>query len=381
MDSGTVRRWLAPLGDVLLALAVFALSVQAIVTDGGDCDCQVTAWTYVAAAGQALPIAARRAAPFAVNLLVAPSAIIFATADWPALPVPLGPLIAIHAAASYAHRWQASLVLAGALVAVPVTLLGREAGTDSVEGLHTVLIIVIAWLLGWVGRYRRTALAEAARRAATLDLLRDAERAGAVAAERARIAREMHDLLSHSVSVMVVLAEGGAAAAEAGRGGVATTFDSIAGRGRRTLAELRAMLGVLRAPAETGGLQPLPALADLTGLVAETRQAGVQVSLHGPTDAPVNSAGGLAAYRIVQESLTNAVRHAPGAPVRVEVGADDQMLTVRVTNRAPDPSRRGTGHGLRGMRERAASAGGTLTSGPVDDQWVVDLRLPLSERG
>ncbi|MEV0900434.1 histidine kinase [Actinoplanes sp. NPDC049802] len=385
-----MQRWLPHLGDGLLAAAIFALSVWALVVGAPGCDCQVTWWAYVAAAGQTLPVAARRVAPFEVNLVVAPSAIIAAMAAWPALPAPLGPLIAIHAAAAYAHRWQAVIVLAGALVAVPGALLTRESGTDGVEGLHTVLIVVIAWLLGFLTRYRRSALEEARRREETLRRLRDAEAAGAVAAERQRIAREMHDLLSHSVSGMVVLAEGGAAAAEAGRGGTGKTFDSIAERGRRTLSELRAMLGVLRAPADPGELSPLPGLADLPALIEETRRAGVAVTLDGPPsgDTPEpgppsgdDPAAGLAVYRIVQESLTNAVKHAPGAPVTVTVTPAERLLTVRVTNPLPPGSPRGSGHGLRNMGERAAGVGGTLRAGPDGNCWIVDLRVPVGERG
>jgi signal transduction histidine kinase len=370
--DGEHRRWLTPLTDVLLAVAVFALSVQAIHDEHGG-------WpACLAAAGQTLPVAARRVAPFAVNVVVAPSSILSTLADWPALPAPLGPLIAIHAAAAWAHRWQAAVVLAGALIAVPATLLSRAAEADSVEGLHTVLLIVIAWLLGHVGRYRRAALTETEHRVEMLHRLRDAEAAGAVAAERALIAREMHDLLGHSVSVMVVLAEGGAAASS--DGAATRAFDGIAERGRRTLTDLRMLLrdGV-------GALRPLPGLTDLAELVERTRQAGVAVSLHGAVDLPVSASAGLAVHRIVQESLTNAVRHAAGEPVRVEIGKFKNTLAVRVTNPVrttiataaaewPAP-----GNGLRGMRERAASAGGILCAGPSDGVWAVDLRIPLDE--
>jgi signal transduction histidine kinase len=381
------------LGDVLLALSIFGLSVAAVASGAGDCDCSVTAWAYVAAAGQTLPLVARRSAPFAVNLLVAPSAIIAGLAAWPALPAPLGALVAIHAAAAYARRWQAYVVLGAALAAVPLALLPRDAPTSLVEVAHTWLVVGVAWLLGDAGRYRRTALVEARRREAMQQRLRTAEAASAVAEERARIAREMHDLLTHSVSVMVVLAEGGAASASTGKGGAVGVFEAIAGRGRRTLDELRGTLGVLRGheqasaatPPDQAALQPLPGFGDLPGLIAAMREAGVAVRLRGHASRPVSPIAGLAVYRIVQEALTNALKHAPGSPVEVQIVEESSRLRVRVVNpfaEAADGAKAaavasGAGHGLRGMRERAATVGGRLCVDHDARQWVVELAIPV----
>ncbi|WP_455712225.1 sensor histidine kinase [Streptomyces collinus] len=382
-------------GDVLLALVLFALSVLVLRYQSADCDCHVPVSAYVAAAGQTLPVAARRRAPFAVNVVVAPSAVIYGLAAWPAPPAPLGALTAIHAAAAYARRWQAALVLGVAVVMVPAVLLGRGAATTFIEVAYTWLIIVVAWLLGVVSRYRLRALKDAVTRQDSQHRLLKAEAARAAAEERARIAREMHDLLTHSVSGMVVLAEGGAAASADAHPSSSAIFDSISLRGRRTLHELRGMLGALRHEdgADTGSRpdaddgeerRPLPGLSDLPALIEAVREAGMEVTLSGVVESHMSPAAQLAVYRVAQESLTNALKHATGSPVKVLVAEDHSGVRLEVSNPVPSGSAftgRGRGHGLRGMRERAASVGGRVHIDHTDDVWSVELFVPQAQRG
>lgn len=221
--------------------------------------------------------------------------------------------------------------------------------------------------------------AEAARARAEADR-RDADAAREAADERAMIGPEMHDLVSHAVGVMVVLAEGGAAAAENRPQAAVRAFDTIAGTGRRTLAELGDMLSVLRHDIEPGQ-RAVPGLAELPELVRIMRAAGMALTMVVPDGVRLGRREGLAVYRVVQESLTNALNHAPGQPVEVRLAVEDALLVTTVSN--PVPPRRGpappAGHGVRGMRERAASVRGELAAAEDDGHWRVRLSVPVEK--
>ena len=201
--------------------------------------------------------------------------------------------------------------------------------------------------------------------------------------ERTRIARELHDVIAHSMSLIQVQAStaryrlpeiGDAASAE---------FDSIAATARTSLTEMRRMLGVLRTEDQTAELAPQQGIDDIPALVDTMRRAGVIVGLEitgSVGDAP--QAVQIAAFRIAQEALSNAVRHASGASVTVRVQADAEVVSIRVRNvRAPSPAAAtGGGYGLRGMRERVELLGGTFTAAPTTEGgWEVAASLPLHE--
>lgn len=202
--------------------------------------------------------------------------------------------------------------------------------------------------------------------------------------ERTRIARELHDVIAHSMSVIQVQAS----TARYRLGGLderaVAEFDDIAATARTSLTEMRRMLGVLRTEDHDAELAPQQGIADIPPLVDSIRRAGAEVELVVEAgDATVTAPSGvqIAAFRIVQEALSNAMRHAPGAPIRVRVRAEDAELTLRIVNERPEaaPSGTGAGYGLRGMRERAEILGGTLTAGPLPDGgWSVDAVLPLA---
>jgi signal transduction histidine kinase len=253
-------------------------------------------------------------------------------------------------------------------------------------GDTTVLLIVLsgaALVLGAALRER----SEAQRRLAEQETLNEAERGRrTLLEERARIARELHDVVAHHMSVITVQADTAAYRLPGLPPEAQDEFTSIAATARSSLSEMRRLLGVLRNEEAEGELAPQPALGQVGQLVQATVRAGVPVELT-PCDADVPEAVGLAAYRIVQEGLANVVRHAPGAPTRVSVAEDGEQLTVLVVNGAPpEPpvsplEARGTGHGLVGMRERVRLAGGTLDVGPLPDGgFRVAARLPLTER-
>lgn len=245
------------------------------------------------------------------------------------------------------------------------------------------LYLVAAWLVGSVLQTRRLAARAAARSAA---VEREAERA--VAEERARIARDLHDIVSHNLSVLVVQAAGGRARAEHDPAVTAATLEKIESTGRQALVEMRRLLGVLRTGDEPGAaspalLAPTPGIEALQALARTVREAGVDVSLSVDTaGSGVPGAVQVSAYRIVQEALTNVLKHAgPGARADVVVRVEGQGLMVAVSDdgRGPSPTS-GLGHGLRGMRERVTVLGGELRAGGrPEGGFLVSAWLPRDE--
>ncbi|GID94727.1 sensor histidine kinase [Amorphoplanes digitatis] len=261
-----------------------------------------------------------------------------------------------------------------ALNIVPVFLFAPRANAWGVA----LLLVAIALAGDMVSRRRRSrqALAEQSE-------LTEVEKARrAVLEERARIAREMHDVVAHHMSMIAVQAETAPYRVTGLSPPALAEFTTIASGARAALTDMRRLLGVLRAENDESPRAPQPGLAEVTTLVETARRAGVTVALDGHEPADVPEAVGLAAYRIVQEALANAARHAPGGPVRVSVRGGPGLLVVEVANGpgSPAPAPGGPGHGLIGMRERAALLGGVLEAGPSPDGgYRVEARLPLAE--
>jgi signal transduction histidine kinase len=236
-----------------------------------------------------------------------------------------------------------------------------------------LLQLVAFWLAGVLVHARRQAAALAER---SVDLQRQAEQAAA--AERTRIARELHDIVAHHLSVIVLQAAGTRASGKP----AGPSLEKIENSARQALAETRRLLGVLRDPDEEAGLGPQPGIGDLGELAASVRAAGLPVHLVIDGDpAALPAAVDVSVYRIVQESLTNALKHAGPARAEVTIGCAADTVTVEVTdNGMADPGRKapGGGHGLAGMRERAAVYGGELAAGPrPGGGFAVRARLPL----
>jgi signal transduction histidine kinase len=243
--------------------------------------------------------------------------------------------------------------------------------------------VLASVLLGVSVRHWRNSLSTLTERAAQLERERDQQAAIAAAAERTRIAREMHDVVAHSLSVMVTLAKGAALkqAAEPDRAGQA--MRQVAATGHQALDEMRRLLGVLRTEDDPGSRQPQPGLAQLDGLLHQVRATGLAAGLTvtGPPAAMPPGAE-LTIYRIVQEALTNTLKHAAGPTrVSVEIAFRPGSVTVDVhddgAGRRARPQARTAGHGLTGMRERAAVYGGTVSAGPGPaGGWQVRACLP-----
>ncbi|WP_156043815.1 sensor histidine kinase [Cellulomonas sp. URHE0023] len=286
-----------------------------------------------------------------------------------------------------ALRLAAAVALTEA-AAASVVALARGAGADVV--LQHCGSALIVWgasvLLGIYVATRRDHLRLLQERAEQLERERDARVRSAVADERARLARELHDVAAHHLSGMVVQAAAVERLVgrdpEAARAGALWLRD----QGRETLDSLRQVVGLLRRDETPDGTAPVPGLAALESLVRGARELGdtVELSQVG-TGSPLPPLADVSAYRVVQQSLTNARQHAPGAPVRVRVVHTPGEVVLEVTNgpdgRAAGPAGGGRGGaGLAVMRERAALVGGTLDAGPTHDGgWCVRLHVPVDD--
>lgn len=202
-----------------------------------------------------------------------------------------------------------------------------------------------------------------------------------LAEEKARIARELHDVVAHSMSVVTVQAASAPYRHEGVSEAVAAEFDDIAAATRRALAELRGLLGVLRADDAATELAPQPRLGDIPALVEATSRSGIDIAFAFSGDPEsADDIAGLTAYRIVQEALANAIRHAPGSVVSVDCAAGAEVISIEVTNSTPllPVPESAPGQGLIGMRERVTGLGGTLHTGPTPDGgFAVRASLPL----
>jgi signal transduction histidine kinase len=260
-------------------------------------------------------------------------------------------------------------------------ILGASAGKAV---LSTVLILVVAFALGTASRNRRAHLALLEQRAADLERERDQRTALAIAAERARITRELHDVVAHGLSVMVVQAQGGAAALRRHPERTAAALQDIVTTGRASLAEMRRLLGLARREPDQGAhLAPQPGIGALPALVDQVRAAGTPVHLDVDGEpVPLPAGVDLSAYRIVQEALTNTLKHAgPGARVAIRLGFTPDRLEIEVSDDGlggTAPSTVDSGNGLRGIAERVGMLGGELAAGPCPGRgFRVRALLPL----
>ena len=236
----------------------------------------------------------------------------------------------------------------------------------------------IPLLVGSSTGTRRAYTAALADRAQRLEAERADRDQRAASEERQRIARELHDVAAHDLSAIVVQAGAVDRLIDRDPAAAKRTLLDIRSQGRQTLTSLRQLVGVLRED-DAGGRAPQPGLARLDELVAGARAAGMAVDLAREGSRPLPAALDLTAYRVVQEALTNARRHAPGAPVRVAVTVGREVRVV-VANDAPEqpPTAADPGHGLAGMRERVAQAGGSCAAGPTaGGGWQVEVHLPV----
>jgi signal transduction histidine kinase len=296
-------------------------------------------------------------------------------------------LILLYTLAAYRPRRVSipglCICLAGAFISV-VSWVSPHTGVIQKVLLAGVIFsgtALVAWVLGDSMRYRRAYLTSLEDRAARLERERDAQARIAAAAERARIARELHDVIAHNVSVMVVQADGASYALRSEPDRTAQALAAISQTGRQALAEMRRLLGILRSDDQQADLAPVPGLDQLRELLDQARRAGMSVSftLEGAA-RPLPEGAELAAYRVVQESLTNTRKHgglAAAAAVTLRYEPDALLLQVTDDGLGAAAGGDGPGHGLTGMRERIEMYGGTVQAGPLPGGgYQVTARLP-----
>ena len=389
--------------DLALALALAIYNVASLIPEARQLELPYVAFLLVVL--QALPLAWRRRWPVAVFFAVGIPRAIYDQSGWSFDPLPLASAIAYY---TIMDRCSTRVRVAiSALLAVGVirsqTLPGH---TEPYDFFVAALQFAVAGTLGILSRTRRAYLQAVETRAEHAEAERDRQVALAAAGERTRIARELHDVVAHHVSLMAVQSEAAAALlparpAEAGR-----AVEIIGQTAREALTELRRLLGVLRGPADAGGraaTAPAPSVSELDEVLAPVRQAGIAVNLRvegSPSKLPPGV--DLTAYRIVQEALTNTIKHSGADEAAVIVRYEPGYVTVSVTDTGdravavtlgrpaapgrPDPADGGGarpaasgGFGLAGIAERVASRGGSLTVGPgAAGGFAVTARLPAS---
>jgi signal transduction histidine kinase len=322
------------------------------------------------------PIVVRRRHPAKVFWTVAAIGLVQVASPAYLRPSDLAVPIALYALAVYRPRRESLVGLAVCLVGALVELIRISPRVTTHYLVAWIFIygvlaspMIIAWIAGDSMQYRRSYYVDLEEKAARLERERDQQAQIAAAVERARIARELHDVVAHNVSVMVVQAEGAAYAMDSAPENTRKALGAIAETGRSALVEMRRLLGVLRTQDGAAERAPQPGIDQLEDLLEQVRSTGLQVEffVEGvPVELPQGVA--LAAYRLVQESLTNARKHggpAVSARVCMHYNGHELRLQVRDDGRGAMAPSDGQGNGLTGMRERVALFGGALSAGPL----------------
>lgn len=375
--------WVAWALDVTLA-ALCAGAAVALATEIAPTGARGTA--AVAVAGlHGLSVVLRRTAPWWMLVLLAATAVAYAALGLPVVFLGPAALVATYSVAAAFPRERALAALAAVEVPLTVLVLLGPGGLGLDSLVLFVGLVAVAWLLGDVVR-RWRALAEAnARQVEELEKARAELAAQALTLERLRIARELHDVVAHSMSMVAM--HSGAARLAVGKDPVAESaaLAVVEHTTREALAEMRRLVSVLREDAASGtvdGLAPAPGLSDLPRLVAGVEAVGLVVDVRTTGDLGEVPPGlSLTVHRVLQEALTNVARHVGPTRVQVDVDAREYDVLLSVQNEAGSgqglPPAWSGGHGLQGMRERVQLYGGTLEAGPCPSGgWRVAARLP-----
>jgi signal transduction histidine kinase len=389
---GVIRQFWARhprFADILIAVLAFLLTVPILTARG---QVQLDGWTIAVTLTMSVVTCAalvwRRRWPlivFAISMIV----VLTADAELTAGVSGPAPVIALYTVAVYRGARACWIALGVATTAMAVNALVRTAIDSAALGeqldaaIGTPIALLLGALIGVNVGNRRRYLEALIDRSRQLVVERDQQARLAAAAERARIAREMHDIVSHSLTVVVALAEGATATADPERAREASR--AVAATARDALGEMRMMLGVLRSDSlsEDAPLGPILE-ASLHDVVDSARAAGLPVTLTVAGDPDVPAAHRLAVLRIVQEAITNALRYAPDAGyvrVRAEYSGDAIRIVAENDGARPGASE-GAGWGLQGLRERVASLGGSFSAGLVSPGvWRLSAELPREDDG
>jgi signal transduction histidine kinase len=380
-----VPRWERRWSDALVGAGVAAIAVAGVAVAPGEDFRRPSVVAVILAVAQGAPLTVRRERPLLVLVVVWASTTLFFGLRYPPVTTALlGMVLATYAVAAHGSwrsprdRLAVTAVASVVLVAVAVVVTYSAA-----EGLVILLVLVTAWVTGDRTRTRRQFVATLQERSELLERERVRELRSAASAERTRIARELHDVIAHGVSVIVLHARGAKEVLDTDQDAARRSLDLIEVTGRDALQELRAVLGALRTDVEGDDLQPLQRLRQLDELVHRTRDAGLSVEVRVEGQAkPLATAVDLAAYRIVQEALANTMKHSSAATASVTLRYDRDRLVVHVVDEGESrlDAAPGGGLGLVGMEERVAMFGGHIQAGPrAGGGFEVLATLPLGD--
>ena len=380
--SGPVRRlsWRGQLFDVLFAVVIALPGINYVLAQGGSSRVLTACYVFLTLVGCAV-LSQRRRWPLGALVMVVVLTMPV-VADIPRITY-YACVIAAYSAAAYSRYRLPTLaiLLLLVLLAWEFTRDGMPTVPQQYVGSGVLGIVTLAGLALWMWRSRAE---EGRHRLAETQRAREAELRRAVESERSRIARELHDVVTHNVSVMVIQAGAARRTLDPSEEQVRESLLAVEAAGRTAMAELRNVMGLLAPADEDAVLAPQPGLDQLAPLVDRVRDAGLPVRLAvtgTPRAVPAGEA--LAAYRVVQEALTNAVKHASGASATVTVHYGEEELRVEVADTGGRPTGSGgSGRGLLGLRERLAVYGGTLRAGPplTGDGYRVNAVIPLAAR-
>jgi signal transduction histidine kinase len=396
------------LQDLALAVTLAAVNVVSLLPVRADLHPQWLAMTLVAAQG--IPLLWRRARPVTAGLVIGAARIAYDRIGYAFAPFPLGPAIAFYTIIdrrSALVRWLACLIVAAGIT----VSLSQPGHVEPYDAIFQALIFLTAWGAGMLSRIKRASLQAAESRAERAEAELDRQTSRAAAHERARIARELHDVVAHHVSLMAVQAEAATSLLPGRPAEAQRSVEIIGDTARLALTELRRLLGVLRGPSERLQTAPPVSLAAVGEVIDQVRGTGLPVDFEVVgTPGPLAPGVDLTAYRIVQEALTNTIRHARATRAAVTLSYEPGYITVCVADSGPHRAGQalnghggvgpeppgsarvgsalpgsalpgsalvGSGLGLAGIAERVASCGGSLTVGPTGaGGFAVTARLP-----
>lgn len=343
-------------------------------------------FAYALAASAFLPLAFRRSVPWLALTLSSAAALAYQLLPTPPAFVTLGPMIAIYTLAAHSSRRRTgiiALLVAGIVLAVPVSAISGDIRWVA-DSVSTFVMLAAAALLGEAERNRRSYIREVEQRALDAERTREEEALRRVDEERIRIAREVHDIVAHSLSIVTVQASAASTLMATDPERAGESIEHVRSTAKQALAELRSMLDVLRTGEGDAPLAPAADLARIEALAAPVREAGLEVGLEVIGDlSAVPAYASVSAYRIVQEALTNTVRHAKAAKVWVHIDAQPETLELSIDNdgMTPAPDTLTGGHGIEGMRERVEALGGRFEIGARPEGGLsVHASIPLRRR-
>jgi signal transduction histidine kinase len=360
----TARVWAF---DVAVAAALTALSLSIFASIANRVERPAPAVAVTLLVVHCASLTWRRRAPLAVMGLNLVSGAVLVAIGYPVVMLGLASVVVLYTVASRSRRAPALAALGATVAAMAAALVLPASRADASTIAGNAVVLTVVWFLGDSHRSRREYVARLEERTAELERARDDLARTAVAEERLRIARELHDVLAHSMGMIAVQAGVGAHVIDSRPDDAKQSLAAIEQASKSALGEIRRMLGLLRSPEEPAATRPSPGLADLPQLAEETGRTGLDVELRvDPPREPLSPGIELAIYRIVQEAVTNVVRHAGAGHALVSVTFDEDAARVAVVDDGPAASADPTeGHGIAGMRERVAIHRGTFEAGAV----------------